>query len=78
MEKFLLVEGSVNLVDHVLESLRLIENGAFLYKSLGVVKELGFIKTRVFFDGAVKVKFTDIFIIQFLYRIPDAKKQVVL
>lgn len=39
----LFVEGGVNLVDHLLEGLWLIEDGSLLHKSLCVVEELGFI-----------------------------------
>jgi hypothetical protein len=43
-ERLLWVQGGVDLVDHILESLRLIENRTLLDETLSVVEKLGFIK----------------------------------
>ena len=62
----LIVKGGIYLVDHILEGLRLIKDGTFLHESLCVVEEFGFIRPSILLYGAVKIKVTDVFVIEFL------------
>ena len=70
---YLFVEGGVDLVDHLLESFRLLKNVSFIQVAFYVIEQLGFIFSGEIFDLTIEIQIPNLLSIKLLYRIPQSE-----